>query len=155
MPVSWAARVLSWVLPGFLVVVGLTLALGSAVLAERDATEAVGSFGIELGAAMWLGGALTLGARRGATVGRAIALACLALAGVILVALSVALDWTGAPLALAMEFGVGAVAVAVIDVLLGLVQSRLVLLGEVADDAVTVSVNRSWPLVAVHRDTRA
>ena len=152
-PVSRAARALTVVVPTVLAVVGLVLALASAVLAERGPTEAVGTLGVELGAAMWFGGAVTLGARRGATVGRALALLGLAASGAVLIALALAFSWTGAALSLAMEFGVGAVAVAVIDVLLlGLVQARLVRLGDASDDAVTVTVNRSWPLLVVHRD---
>lgn len=146
---------LTGVVPTVLAVVGLTLALGSAVLAERGPTEAVGTLGVELGAAMWFGGAVTLGARRGATVGRALALLGLATTGAVLIALALVLGWTGAALSLAMEFGVGAVAVAVIDVLLlGLVQSRLERLGDLPDDAVTVTVSGSWPLLAMRHDER-
>ena len=48
------------------------------------------------------------------------------LCGAVVVASALLLDWTGAGLSLAMEFGVGANAVAVIDVvILGVVHNRI------------------------------
>ncbi len=58
-PVSRAARLLTVVIASVLVLVGAGLAVGADVLAEREDTEAIGSLGLELGAAMWFAGVLT------------------------------------------------------------------------------------------------
>jgi hypothetical protein len=151
-----AARLLAVLIPSIMVVLGLTLAVSGAVLAERPETEAEGTFGVELGAALWFGGLLVLGARRRATVGRLVALAALALAGVGLIAVSVVLEWTGATLALAMEFGVGAVAIALIDiVLIGTVQARIERAGGAPDSVVTLRVQPDWPLVTLRTEPLA
>ena len=111
-------------------------------------TEAAGTLATELGAALWFGGVLTLGARSGATVGRAIGLAGLALGGALLVALAWFLAWEGAALALAMELGVGAVAVAVLDVLLlGLLYGGLTRIADTPESVVQVTVTRVPPFV--------
>jgi hypothetical protein len=142
------ARLLSVLIPALMIGVGLTLAVTGAVLAERPGTEAEGSFGVEFGAALWFGGTLVLGARRRATLGRLVALAVLALGGVVLIAASVWLQWTGAALALAMEFGVGAVAVALIDVaLLGTIQAGVEKAADAPDTTVTLRVQSQWPVV--------
>lgn len=120
------AKVLAVLIPVVMLMVGLVVALVSAHAAERPNTEAIGTMGVELGAALWFGGAVALGARRAPTVLRVLMIGLLGLGGVALICLALLLDWTGAGLSLAMEFGVGAVAVAVIDVvILGVVHSRL------------------------------
>ena len=120
------ARVLAVLIPSVMLLVGLVVALVSAHAAERPNTEGVGSMGIELGAALWFGGAVSLGIRRGPTVLRVLMIGLLGFCGMVLVGLALVRDWTGAGLSLAMEFGVGAVAVAVIDVvILGVVHGRI------------------------------
>ena len=117
-----------------------------AVVAERPDDEAIGSLGLEAGAAVWFGGALIFGARCTTTVLRGLLLVGLAVADGALVAIAVALGWSGATLALAMKLGVGAVTVAAVDiVLLGLVQPRLAHVASAADPIVIVQLNRSWP----------
>jgi hypothetical protein len=150
-----AARVSAVVIPWVMVVLGTTLAVVSGLVLERDLGDAAGGIGIELGSALWFGGLLTLGARRGATVGRALALAGLALAGVALVVVAVRLGWSGAALDLALEFGVGAVAVAAIDVvLLGTLHSRLARLGDAEEQVVTLAFGGEPPWLSV-RSSRA
>lgn len=152
-PVQSAARVTARVIPWVLVVLGVAVSLVAAFVLSRDLDEAVGGLGVELGAALWFAGALTLGARRGATVGRALALLALAAAGALLVVLAFALDWSGAALDLALEYGVGAVAVAVIDVvLLGLVHGRLERLGSADEQQVTLTVGGPAPWVSVRTE---
>jgi hypothetical protein len=113
------------VTPILMIVAGLAIAAPASLLAERSTTEAVGTLGVEAGAALWFGGAVALSLR--ATTARRVVLVVLAAvvgAGLILVALG--LGWTGAPLALAMEFGVGALAVVVVDVIvLGAIEPAL------------------------------
>jgi hypothetical protein len=148
-PVQRAARAAAVVIPWVLVVVGSVLAVTAAVVLERDLGDAAGGLAIELGAALWFAGVLTLGARRGATLGRIAALAALALAGAALVAVAVLAGWSGAALDLALEFGVGAVAVAVIDVvLLGILHSRLERLGDAETQVVTVRFDRRRPWIS-------
>jgi hypothetical protein len=150
-----AARVAALVIPWVLVVLGSALAIAAAVVIERGLSDAAGGLGIELGAAMWFAGVLTLGARRGATVGRIVALAFLAVSGALLVVVAIRAGWSGAALDLALEFGVGAVAVAVIDVvLLGTLHSRLERVGDAAAQVVTVSVGPRWPWVTARSDAR-
>gem|GEM_PF-3017500 len=136
--------VLVFVVPIALMVVGITLALLSAVAAERPDTEGIGSLGVELGAVLWFGGAVTLGARASATVLRAVALVLTALVGAGLIAVALVREWTGAGLALAMEFGVGALAIPVIDVvLLGFLHGRLDHLAHGPEDrVVTLRIGR-------------
>lgn len=123
---SRPARALARWIPLVMMAVGILLAVLSAAAAERPATEGIGSLGIEAGAALWFGGAVTVGVRGRPTILRVVFLAGTGVAGVLLVALALALGWAGAGLALAMEFGVGAVAIAVIDtLLLGVVHPRL------------------------------
>lgn len=120
------AKVLAVLIPVVMLVVGLVIALVSAHAAERSRTEGIGTMGVELGAALWFGGAVSLGIRRSPTVLRVLAIGLLGLSGLVLVGLALLLDWSGAGLSLAMEFGVGAIAVAVIDVvILGVVHSRI------------------------------
>jgi hypothetical protein len=145
-----AAGTVSVVLPAALAVVGIVMAVLGAAAAERTGTEAAGTLATELGAALWFGGVLTLGARRGATLGRAAALVALALGGAALVALAWVRDWQGASLALAMELGVGAVAVAVLDVLLlGLVHGGLTRLADSSASQVSLAVQGEAPFVRV------
>lgn len=94
-------------------------------------------FGVEVGAVLWFAGAVTLGARAKATVLRAVALLLTALAGAALIVTALVRGWTGAGLGLAMEFGVGALAIPVIDVvLLGFLHSRLDQFAFAPDDRV-------------------
>jgi hypothetical protein len=154
-PVQTAARTAARTIPWVLVVLGATVSLVAAFVIERDLGDAVGGLGVELGAALWFAGALTLGARQGATVRRAVALLALALAGVVLVVLAFVLDLSGAALDLALEYGVGAVAVAVIDVvLLGTLHARLERLGDAPEQVVTLSVGGPAPWVAVRSSDR-
>ena len=120
------AKVLAVLLPVVMLVVGLVVALVAAHAAERPSTEGIGTMGVELGAALWFGGAVSLGIRRSPTVLRVLMIGLLGLAGALLSGFALLMDWSGAGLGLAMEFGVGAVAVALIDVvILGVVQSRI------------------------------
>lgn len=124
--VNGAARVVVIVLPAALAFVGLVLALASGLLAQRAATEAVGTLGIEIGAAMWFAGAVTLGARPRPTVLRVVLICATGVGGLALIAAALFGAWSGVALDLAMEFGVGAVAVVVLDLLiLGVVQANL------------------------------
>ena len=129
--------VLVVVVPIVLMVVGITMAVVSAAAAEHDDLEGIGTFGVELGAVLWFGGAVTLGARAKATVLRALTLFLTAAAGAALIVVALVRDWTGAGLGLAMEFGVGALAIPVIDVvLLGFLHARLDQLAYGPDDRV-------------------
>ena len=129
--------VLAVALPIAMMCVGAVGALVAAHAAEHDRTEQVGTLGVELGAVLWFGGAVALGVRASATVLRIVALVLTALAGVALVAVALVRSWTGAGLSLAMEFGVGALAVSVIDVvLLGFVHARIDRIGSARDDRV-------------------
>jgi hypothetical protein len=120
------AAFVALVLPIAMMVIGLVGAVVSAQRAERPDTEAIGTLGVELGAVLWFGGAITLGGRRGPTVLRIIGLVAMALSGMALIAVALLRSWTGAGLSLAMEFGVGAFAAAVIDVvLLGVVHHHV------------------------------
>lgn len=124
--VNVAAGIVAVVLPLVLATVGLGVALAGGLLAQRDATEAVGTLGIEVGAAMWFAGVVTLGARPRPTVLRVVALGVMGVAGLALIGAAFANSWSGVALDLAMEFGVGAVAVVVLDVLiLGVIQANL------------------------------
>ena len=120
------AKVLAVLIHLVMLVVGMVIALVSAHAAERSRTEGIGTMGVELGAALWFGGAVSLGIRRAPTVLRVLIIGLVGLCGAVVVASALLLDWTGAGLSLAMEFGVGAIAVAVIDVvILGVVHSRI------------------------------
>lgn len=124
--VNGASRVVVLVLPATLASVGLVLALAAGLLAQRASTEAVGTLGIEIGAAMWFAGAVALGARPRPTVLRIALICATGLSGLALIAAALFGAWSGVALDLAMEFGVGAVAVVVLDVLiLGVVQANL------------------------------
>jgi hypothetical protein len=83
------------------------VAILSATLLEDRASEGIATLGLEAGAALWVGGAVAWTVRA-TTVGRALLVVAAAAAGVILIALALALDWSGAALDLSMEFGVGA-----------------------------------------------
>lgn len=146
-----AAAILTVLVPSAMVVAGLVISVAGAVVAETAGGEAPGSLAVEAGAAIWFGGALTLGARRGATARRGLLLLLLVLAGAVLIAVALALGWTGAALTLAMEFGVGAVAVAVLDVvLLGVLFGRLERLAATQPgSALVVRVGGSWHVVDV------
>lgn len=113
-------------LPIVLMVVGITTAVIAAVASEHADTEGIGTFGVEFGAVLWFAGAVTLGARASATVLRAVVLFLTAATGAAFIVLALVRDWTGAGLTLAMEFGVGALAIPVVDVvLLGFLHARL------------------------------
>lgn len=154
-PLRRRAKTIAFVIPVLLMVVGITVALVSARRAERPATEAVGSLGVEAGAALWFAGAVSLGIRNSPTLQRVAVLAATAIAGMALIALALVRGWSGAGLTLAMEFGVGAVAVAVIDVvLLGLIHRHLEHFAHGPDGTVvTIGVGTSWRLVDVRVGT--
>ena len=124
--VNVAANVVVVVLPATLASIGLVMALLGGLLAQRGTTEAVGTLAIEIGAAMWFAGAVTLGARPRPTVLRVVLLCATGLGGLALIAAALVGAWSGVALDLAMEFGVGAVAVVVLDFwILGVVQTNL------------------------------
>lgn len=124
--VTVAAGIVAVVLPLVLASFGLVVALVGGLLAQRDATEVVGTLGIEVGAAMWFAGAVTLGARPRPTVLRAVVLGVTGIVGLGLIVAAFTNSWSGVALDLAMEFGVGAVAVVALDVLiLGVIQANL------------------------------
>ena len=124
--VTATARILVVVLPAALAVIGLVIALAGAALSTRDGTEAIGTLGLEVGAAMWFAGAVTLGARPAPTVLRIALLAVTGIGGLVLIGVALVAGWSGVGLDVAMEFGVGAVAVVVLDiVILGVLQARL------------------------------
>ena len=114
----YPATALAILVPVALVVAGLGLALASAVLAERASTEAIGAFGVEFGAAMWFAGAVSLGARGGSTLRRTILLSCSAMGGLVLIVLGLVVPWHGVALGLGMEFGVGLIAISIIDIVI-------------------------------------
>lgn len=147
------SRVLASAVLWFLVVAGAGIAVLAAVLEDRG-HEVVGTFGVEFGAALWFGGVVALGARRGATVARVLLLVALALGGAGLIAVAVVRGWSGAALGLAMEFGVGAMAVPVIDVLLLGVLHRTIdqYGGGSPAGIVRVSLAAAWPPVTVEVD---
>ena len=120
------AKVLAVLIPVVMLVVGFVVAVVSAHAAERPNTEGIGTMGVELGAALWFGGAVSLGIRRSPNVLRVLMIALMGLSGALLVGVALLMEWSGAGLSLAMEFGVGALAVAVIDVVvLGVFHSRI------------------------------
>jgi hypothetical protein len=112
----YSASALTIVVPVALIVVGLGLALISAVLAERPTTEQIGTLGVELGAAMWFAGAVALGVRPRSTVRRSILLIVGGVVGLVLVVLGLVVPWHGVALGLSMEFGVGLIAIPIIDI---------------------------------------
>lgn len=129
---------------------GVALAVVSAIAAERDGTEGIGTFGTELGAALWFAGAVAWGSRRGATVRRGLLLSLTFVAGIGLVATALVAAWSGAALALAMEFGVGMLAVPVIDVvLIGTLHRGLDTFGSARATALTVSLMQDGRLVRI------
>ena len=141
-------------IPLAMMAAGVTLALVAAGAAERPSTEGVGTMGVELGAALWFGGAVAFGVRRAPTLLRVLLIVLAGLTGAGLVVVALVRGWSGAGLALAMEFGVGAFAVAVIDVaLLGVVHGRIdKLAGDSADSVLTIGIGRSWHLVDVRME---
>jgi hypothetical protein len=109
-----------------LMLVGIALAVTAAIAADGDETAAVGALGTELGAALWFAGAVAWGARRHATAARGLLLALTFVSGLVLIAAGLLLDWSGPALELTMEFGVGMLAIPVIDVILmGVLYDRL------------------------------
>lgn len=147
------ARVVRAVIPVLLMAAGGTLAVTAAILAERPDTEGVGTLGTELGAAIWFAGAMAFVVSRVPTVGRALALVGGAVAGLVLIAAALTFGWDGAGLALAMEFGVAAVALLVIDVvLMGLVYPRVDELASGPDrGVVTLRLGGGRPSVEARR----
>jgi hypothetical protein len=138
-------------LPIAMVVMGLTIAIASAVLEERPGSDPFTTLGVEAGGALWLGGAVILGANRDTRLVEGLLLVALALGGATLITLALVLDWSGAPLTLAMEFGVSALAVVVLDVaLIGMLHPRIERFASDPDEGtVTVRLVRSWHLVDV------
>jgi hypothetical protein len=112
----YSASMLTIVVPVALIVVGLGLAVISAVLAERPTTEQIGTFGVEFGAAMWFAGAVALGVRPNSTVRRLMLLIGGGVVGLVLVVLGLVVPWHGVVLGLSMEFGVGLIAIPIIDI---------------------------------------
>ncbi len=140
------AAVLAIAIPVAMMTIGLALAIVASRAAERSATEGVGSFGVEFGAALWFGGAVTLGARPSPTVRRVVVFAATIVGGVGLIAIALIRAWTGAGLALAMEFGVGMLAIVLIDTLvLSQFQRRLDTFATSEVDSVTFRVGRTEP----------
>lgn len=120
------ARAVRTIVPVALAVVGAILAVAGAIAAERPATEGVGTLATELGAALLFAGGVVVVVGRVPTVGRIIALVAVALLGAAAIAAALTFGWEGAALALAMELGVAAVVLLVVDVvLLGLVFPRV------------------------------
>lgn len=149
-PASFAARAI----PPVLVVVGLAVAVLSATVVEDAVSEGIATFGVEAGAALWFGGAVALSLRR-TTVARGLLVLAAALGGLVLIGLALLRGWTGAPLDLAMEFGVGALAIPVLDVVvLGVLQPALEGLGRGPVTSVEIELARRWPPVALHVDRR-
>jgi hypothetical protein len=153
-PASMAARAI----PPVLVVVGLALAVLSATVVEDLASDGIATLGVEAGAALWFGGAVAWSVRR-TTVGRALLVVGAAVAGLVLIALALALGWSGAALDLSMEFGVGALAIVVIDlIVLGTIHPGLdTIASRASGTLVDVDVGWRWPPVTVRLDagTRA
>ncbi len=148
-PLRRPASTLARVLPPVLAVIGLTLALLSAIAVERwDVDDGPTTLALELGAALWFGGAVAW-SLRATTVRRALLIVATGVTGTALVAVALAAGWSGTALDLAMEFGVGAVAIVVIDVVvLGALHTRLDALGHRADrTAVDVHLTWGWPPV--------
>ena len=140
-PVRASAKALTIVIPIVMVVVGAILAVASAIAAQEDATESIGAFGLEFGAALWFGGALTLGARPRPTVRRLVLFASVTLGALGLILAALIGSWSGAALDLSMEFGVGLLAVVVIDlVLLRFAHGYLDVIAAVEGDAVRIGV---------------
>jgi hypothetical protein len=158
-PVTHAKRPAGFLaagLPVILMAGGIVIAVLAADWAEQPDREGFGALGVEAGAALWFAGAISLGLRRAPTVLRVFGLAATAAIGVLLVALALALDWSGATLTLAMEFGVGALAVVVIDVLLlGILHPRI---EHFADDTtepvVRIRFVKSWKILDVRVEHR-
>lgn len=105
-------------LPIAMMVIGATVSVLAALAEEHEATEQLGALGVELGAVLWFGGAVVLGARPRATMWRVVLLAFTAIGGAALIAVALVRQWTGPGLGLAMEYGVGALAIPLVDVLL-------------------------------------
>jgi hypothetical protein len=141
-----AARVVRVVVPAALLILGALLAVVGAIAAERPDTEAIGTLGTELGAAMLFAGGVFVVVTRVPTVGRIVVLVATALVGLAAIAGALAFSWQGAALALAMELGVAAVVLLVIDVVLvGLVFPRVEDLAAGPDRAVVTVRLRSAP----------
>jgi hypothetical protein len=152
-PARRASRAVAVAVLWIVVVAGTGIAVVAAAFEQRG-NEVVGTFGVEFGAALWFGGVVALGARRGATVARALLLVGLALGGAGLIVVAVVLGWSGAGLGLAMEFGVGAMAVPFVDVLLlGVLYRTIDQYGSGSPTGVVrVSLAASWPPVTVSVD---
>jgi hypothetical protein len=150
-PASAAARAI----PLVFVFVGLVMSILSATALEDLVSEGVATLGVEAGAALWFGGAMAWSVGR-TTVGRVLLLVGVALAGLMLVAVALVLGWTGAALDLAMEFGVGALAVIVIDfIVVGTLHPGLdALARRVPGAAVNVDVGWRWPPLTIRVDER-
>jgi hypothetical protein len=123
----------------------------SAVWAERASSEGLGTCGVGAGAALWFGGAVALSVRRTTTVRRGLTIVMSGAIGSALIVLALSFGWSGAVLALAMEFGVGALAIVVIDVIvIGAIQPGLESLARQADSAsVDLQFGWRWPPIAI------
>ncbi|HEY5875798.1 MAG TPA: hypothetical protein VIT64_10865, partial [Ilumatobacteraceae bacterium] len=87
------ASFLSTAIPLTMVIVGLALAVPSAVWAERPSSEGLGTFGVEAGAALWFGGAVALSVRRTTTVRRGLVVVLTGVVGSALIVLALAFGW--------------------------------------------------------------
>jgi uncharacterized membrane protein len=67
---------------------------------------------------MWFAGAVMLGARPRSTVWHTIALVASGVLGATLIGLGLFVPWNGVALGLGMEFGVGLIAVPIIDIVI-------------------------------------
>jgi hypothetical protein len=150
-PASMAARAI----PPILIVVGLSVAILSATVIEEATTEGIATLGVEAGAALWFGGAVAWSLQR-TTVGRALLVIASAVAGIGLITLALTRGWSGPLLDLSMEFGVGALAIVVIDVVvLGALRPGLDAVSRRADQAwVDIELGWRWPPLTVRAHPR-
>lgn len=101
----------------------------------------VGAFGLEAGAALWFGGAITLGARSEPTMRRIVLWAVVTLGAVALILTAIFGSWSGVALDMSMEFGVGLLAIVVIDLaIVRFVGGGLASLATIDGDALRISV---------------
>jgi hypothetical protein len=154
-PLHRPAAAATRAIPPILVVVGLTMSILSATALEDVASEGIATLGVEAGAALWFGGVIAWSIRR-TTVGRVLLLMAAAVAGLVLITAALALSWTGAALDLAMEFGVGALAIVVIDfIVVGTLHPGLDALARRAPGTtVDIELGWRWPPLTIRVDGR-
>lgn len=145
------ARLLALALPVVMMVAGILLAFVAAHRQEQPESEGLGTLGVELGAALWFAAAVSLGIQNTPTILRGLALLATGATGLGLIAVALVRDWTGPGLTLAMEFGVGALAVSLIDVvLLGMLHSGVSAVANGPDDVVVrIGLVKSWHVIDV------